>query len=294
MNNLNFNQPGGFPIDSNTLDFMQKAYELFNGFGSLAGDLSIISGCTVTGNSVSDGLVYINGELLPFKAGIQAPSVIIVSSQQNQVFEDGNSKPVEFIRYATFGVSSNSYPWANFKRAFPTTLIQESLNQKADTQAVNTALSQKANTADVNTSLAAKEDKTTINALISRIQDLEEKMGSIQYGAEVNVNADWNAVSGDARILNKPEIVSPFLRKGNFLLGDTPFTDSVFTVTFAEIANANYLVAGSLVSKSTDFNNDNDVFWMIREKTSTSFKLCLREVAQITQSLEFNYVLIPY
>ena len=32
------------------------------------------------------------------------------------------------------------------------------------------------------------------------------KLGTIQSGAEVNVNADWNAVSGDAEILNKPTI----------------------------------------------------------------------------------------
>jgi hypothetical protein len=32
------------------------------------------------------------------------------------------------------------------------------------------------------------------------------KLGGIAAGAEVNVNADWNAVSGDAQILNKPTI----------------------------------------------------------------------------------------
>jgi hypothetical protein len=32
------------------------------------------------------------------------------------------------------------------------------------------------------------------------------KLDGIAAGAEVNVNADWNAVSGDAQILNKPTI----------------------------------------------------------------------------------------
>ena len=35
------------------------------------------------------------------------------------------------------------------------------------------------------------------------------KLAGIAPGAEVNVNADWNAVSGDAQILNKPTIVNP-------------------------------------------------------------------------------------
>lgn len=34
----------------------------------------------------------------------------------------------------------------------------------------------------------------------------KSKLAGIEAGAEVNVNADWNAVSGDAQILNKPSI----------------------------------------------------------------------------------------
>ena len=36
----------------------------------------------------------------------------------------------------------------------------------------------------------------------------KSKLAGIEPGAEVNVNADWNAVSGDAQILNKPTIPS--------------------------------------------------------------------------------------
>jgi hypothetical protein len=36
----------------------------------------------------------------------------------------------------------------------------------------------------------------------------KSKLAGIQAGAEVNVNADWNATSGDAQILNKPTIPS--------------------------------------------------------------------------------------
>jgi len=34
----------------------------------------------------------------------------------------------------------------------------------------------------------------------------KSKLAGIQAGAEVNVNADWNATSGDAEILNKPTL----------------------------------------------------------------------------------------
>ena len=37
----------------------------------------------------------------------------------------------------------------------------------------------------------------------------ETKLDGIQVGAEVNVNADWDATTGDAQILNKPSTFSP-------------------------------------------------------------------------------------
>ena len=45
----------------------------------------------------------------------------------------------------------------------------------------------------------------------------ESKLDGIAAGAEVNVQADWNAVSGDAFILNKPSLVTSFTG-----LTDTP------------------------------------------------------------------------
>ena len=36
----------------------------------------------------------------------------------------------------------------------------------------------------------------------------KNKLAGIAAGAEVNVNADWNATSGDAQILNKPTLGS--------------------------------------------------------------------------------------
>ena len=47
---------------------------------------------------------------------------------------------------------------------------------------------------------------------------LKTKLDGIQDGAEVNVNADWNATSGDAVILNKPTIPDPadFVEKSDF------------------------------------------------------------------------------
>jgi hypothetical protein len=47
-------------------------------------------------------------------------------------------------------------------------------------------------------------DAATINKFTTAAN--LSKLAGIQPGAEVNVNADWNAVSGDAQILNKPTL----------------------------------------------------------------------------------------
>jgi hypothetical protein len=122
MNKQNFNQSGGFPLQTETLDQMQKAYELFNSLGSIAGNFSIISGCVTTGELVSHGVVFINGEVLEFRGGQLGDDVKIVEVITAQEFEDGNDKDVVYIRYATFGIGGTSYPWINFK--YPKNTIQ--------------------------------------------------------------------------------------------------------------------------------------------------------------------------
>ena len=67
-----------------------------------------------------------------------------------------------------------------------------------------------ATTAYVNSQDALKVDKVTGKGLSTEDYTTTEKnkLAGIATGAEVNVNADWNAVSGDAQILNKPTIPS--------------------------------------------------------------------------------------
>ncbi len=146
MNYQVFNQSGGFPFQTETLDELQKATNLFNKFGDIAGNFAIISGCEVTGSVVADGAVFINGELLEFRGGQIGTNVIIIELMNSQEFEDGNDRDVLFTRYATFGIGSTVYPWANFKRSKTTLELTE---QKAE--------------------------QTLIDVLIGRIESLEAR-----------------------------------------------------------------------------------------------------------------------
>jgi len=163
MNRFNFLQQVGYPLDMNDFDNMQKAYELFNHLGAIAGNLAIISGCVVNGSTVSDGVVYINGELLSFKGAAIGTNVIIVQEPQSKEFENGAINEVYYVRYATFGTAQVVYPWEEFKPVFPTTQIPQAL--------------------------ANKEDKTTVNQLAERINSLEAKTAVFQAGGGMLL---WN------------------------------------------------------------------------------------------------------
>lgn len=116
MNNINFNQTGGFPLSTNILDAMQEAYQLFNELGEAVGKNCILSGCNTVGVNISDGVVVINGEILPFKGSgnFIGARVAVRETIENKIFEDATSKPVIYQRYAQLttgeGIPFNSLP----------------------------------------------------------------------------------------------------------------------------------------------------------------------------------------
>lgn len=119
MNLTNFMQTGGFPVKAERLQEMQTAYSIFNQLGNLAGNLTILSGCVVTGVTVSSGYVVINSEVLPFQGGNLADDVIIIQNEYSKEFKNGEVKAVHYERFVAFGTSEDSFPWANFKRIDP-------------------------------------------------------------------------------------------------------------------------------------------------------------------------------
>ena len=118
MNIVRYKQTGGFPLDTNNLDFLQSSFHILNTLGNLAGDMVVISGCEITGNTVSNGVVYVNKEVLEFRGGSISANVFIKEEAVSGTFEDGSFKPIEITRYVTFGSSTpeKTFKWEDFKR----------------------------------------------------------------------------------------------------------------------------------------------------------------------------------
>ncbi|MDP1812326.1 MAG: hypothetical protein Q8K66_13070 [Sediminibacterium sp.] len=124
MNNFDFTQPGGFPLDQEVLGLLQDNTKLAANSALLGGEFFILTGCTVVGGNASNGVVVIGSEVLPFVGGVITAKVIIVETVTNLLFEDGANKGVEKIRYATFGDDGiTNYLWASFERNVPTNAL---------------------------------------------------------------------------------------------------------------------------------------------------------------------------
>ncbi len=259
MNKLNFNQSVGFPLETEILDEMQKAWTVLNALGSIAGDLTIISGCDVAGTTAANGVVYIDGEVLAFQGGVVQDHVIIVEVAQSREFEDTNSHDVIFTRYVTFGTAATQWAWTDFKRPIQTKTLETTL-------------------VSINTSL---------NTIISKLNTIDEN-------AKVQLQTDWNQTDATQKdyFKNRPAIIN-YLHKGAYEVGDINPQDELRTITFPTVGTNNYMVVGSMVSTGTNYDIDNDVIWLVREKTNTSFKLTLRDTVGGAQSLTFEYMLIP-
>ncbi len=98
-------------------------------------------------------------------------------------------------------------------------------------------------------SFATKDTATTSkNGLMSSSD--KTKLDGIASGAEVNVNADWNAVSGDAQILNKPTI--PTVNNATLTIQKNGSTVNTFTANASSNVTANI----SVPTKVSDLTND--------------------------------------
>jgi len=119
------------------------------------------------------------------------------------------------------------------------------------------------------------------------------KLDGIAAGAEVNVNADWNAVSGDAQILNKPTIPNTF---------GTIAVSGQSNVVADSTTDTLTLVAGTNVTITTDASTDSitiaasggggSSYSAVRTQSGTSYTLVLGDAGDYIQTTSTTAVTI--
>jgi hypothetical protein len=118
------------------------------------------------------------------------------------------------------------------------------------------------------------------------------KLDGIAAGAEVNVNADWNAVSGDAQILNKPTIPNTF---------GTIAVSGQSNVVADSTTDTLTLVAGTNVTITTDASTDSITiaasgggasYSVVRTQSGTTYTLVLGDAGDYIQTTSTTAVTI--
>lgn len=107
--------------------------------------------------------------------------------------------------------------------------IETGANKTTVDSALSSTSSNPVQNSVINTALGNKVDKVSGKGLSTNdfTSALKTKLDGIASGAEVNVQSDWTATSGDAFIKNKPSIPS----KVSDLTNDSGFTSNTGTIT---------------------------------------------------------------
>jgi len=113
MNKINFLAKDNFPLSSDGMDFMQQMIQLVSDFASIGGDNYILAGCDETDGVVSDGIIVINKEALPFHGGEKKSKIKIVEEKTTLVAFDVEYPESYINRYVIFD-DSGEFNWSDY------------------------------------------------------------------------------------------------------------------------------------------------------------------------------------
>lgn len=127
MNKGNFTATQNFPVSTYTYDFLQQMAHLAGKLAALGGANYILSGCAVAGNNVSDGIVVINGEILPFTGGVLKNKLTIKEVKLSDNFAGINYPESYILRTVEFS-DTGLYNWSDFAQVLTNKQLENKIN----------------------------------------------------------------------------------------------------------------------------------------------------------------------
>lgn len=120
MNKINFYSGDKFPQYRQALAKMQDMTLLVAGLAGLGGKNFILSGCVPDGDNISDGVIVINGEMMPFEGSVKKDKITIVETRQDVTALNVVYPETYINRVAKFS-DAGEYSWSDFVQV-PTNL----------------------------------------------------------------------------------------------------------------------------------------------------------------------------
>jgi hypothetical protein len=131
MKDFDFSKTGGLPLEQRVLNHMQNAYKdaiaaSYGMQGVPDNENYIVAGCVVSGSSVSDGWMVIDGELYKFTGGANL-HVQLMEDLETYTFKDTSTHDVEIDRYAVASaeIPGTTIPLADFKRLYENKVVKD-------------------------------------------------------------------------------------------------------------------------------------------------------------------------
>lgn len=110
-----------FPLDCETMEYIQNNQHLAEMLGAIAGDRVILSGCNQVGARFMPGYIFLRttdhpqGEVLAFAGGDKSFTHIYLDKTPVSVTANSDNYPNAYtIRQLKPGLGSEQYPWADF------------------------------------------------------------------------------------------------------------------------------------------------------------------------------------
>lgn len=171
MKTIDFNK-NDFPLTSTVLGFMQAAYQMLELFGNIVGSKFILSGAVEGGGpSYSPGVVYIDGELMPFDGGYGQNYVRVITTNTENVIQDGSY--TETNKKLVFGTGTGQFLWSDVKRFDSVLAMMTKLESKASQIALTSLTNTVANKVDKVTGKALSANDFT-NTLLDKLNGIAQ------------------------------------------------------------------------------------------------------------------------
>ncbi len=271
MKKYNYGFTGGFPLEQEVLDNMQNAY--LDALNALVRFMRIpdtgshiLFGCKLVGADIQPGVMYIDGDFCHF-AGVTGTGALTTKiakqiTTTNLPYQNGSNNPALITIIAV--VDAGGVELQNFTSYSEQLVYDPNYNHT---------------------------DNNLTNALLAHLM-------SIAFGAEVNVQADWNVTNAlsDAFIKNKPvilEVVKPMTRFIGVPDVESGSGNQVPINFGSSVGTDQYSVLGCIVSQpASNWYWDNNIIWATKDHTTNGFTLLVREVGGSPQSVFFDFILI--